>query len=343
MTEQPKTEQIQAKHTFSHEEIAGIAVKMAGVAQEYDDTENEFASLKADYSAKLKKIDLERDTLVQRIRDGFEMRPATAYVRFDHPEKGRKTYYREYEPALVGEDSESWNGVIREEAMSGPDFQRELPISEDQLATAAGVNSEIDQLAEQAQNQPSEHHAEIGDSAKEFEQTKDVLTTAAQPIGTSLEQKLTEAAAGKSLSLVEVDFAEGYAPEHYILKFSKKAKMQGWPEACIQLIRQVCEATADHDTSVEAGVRVQQVLRAHSVPVPPKNAVRVANIQDLPPLKMQINSVSLDSQERFMTEFQRAANEAQWSEPAQETVGNLMREETTVAGMHQFIKPYLAK
>lgn len=136
-----KTVTIDARHTFTDAEMSALGVHASRSHREYERTEEEFKSAKKDWQAKLDRIALDRDGVLRKLGDGFEMRPVNAVVRFHFPEKGRKTFYRSFRVDQQwthndGGESESFEvdvfeGPIREEAMDATDFQRDLPLGND--------------------------------------------------------------------------------------------------------------------------------------------------------------------------------------------------------------------
>lgn len=83
---------------------------------------------------------------------------------------------------------------------------------------------------------------------------------------TSLADKLAQAAAGKPLPRVKVDFPDGFNSNKYRSLFRKAAKKQGWPEVCIDIIEDVADEAAWADATTENPARALDVLRAHSEP-----------------------------------------------------------------------------
>jgi len=291
MTEN-KTVTILARYNFSDAEIRQIALKMAGSASEYTSTEAEFASVKADFKAKLERIELDRDTLTQKIRDGFEMRPVQAVVWYNHPTPGRKTFF-----AVVGNAADgspmiaSAETSIREEAMDATDFQRDLPLEEKpvehprEMAPAVEGNvcvhgtpldrrcEACDILTETAREigreiLNPERFPETGDSAKEVAEARSVIKESGQPIGTSIAQKLAEAAQGKRPNPVVIDFAPKDDGNKCLAKWRKAARNQGWPEPCVDLIDGLARDAAGAHSSDGEGTtksRMLSVLQAHSI------------------------------------------------------------------------------
>lgn len=256
-TQENKTVQILARHDFTDSEIRGIAVKMAGVAQSYSATESEFASVKQDFKAKLDRLELDRDTLVQRIRDGFEMRPTPAYVEFNVPEKGRKRYYR------VGQGVYVYGEMIREEPMDATDFQRELPLEEPEKNGFGGVEEEADSNKENWRGDDGEsldpdRFPETGDSSAEIREAREVIETAAEKIGTSIGEKLAEAAQGKAPNPVVIDFLCKDDGNKCLARWRRAARNQGWPEPCIDLIDGIAK-------DAHGKQAILAVLGAHSI------------------------------------------------------------------------------
>lgn len=111
-----------------------------------------------------------------------------------------------------------------------------------------------------------ERFPETGDSARDVQEAAAVIQDAAQPIGTSIADKLAQAAQGVDLAPVVIDFPEGFTGDKYRALWRKAAKKQGWPFACIDLIDDIAETTAlDNTAPTDAAQRVLDVLKAHSI------------------------------------------------------------------------------
>lgn len=109
-------ETVSARHDFSDAEklkLSDNLVQSMNVQAQIDD---EFSSVKAEFKCRIEKAKLETDSLAQRLRDGFEMRPTLAQIQFNTPTPGSKTYVRDDNPEII----------IREEAMTYTDEHRPL-------------------------------------------------------------------------------------------------------------------------------------------------------------------------------------------------------------------------
>lgn len=128
-TPENKTVTIDARHDFTDHEKAEILLKASRSDTEYKTAKAEFDSSRGDWKAKLKRIELDRDGYMRKGLDGFEMRPVQAYVFFDDPTPGRKSFYRSRQRS---EESQPYYGLdlIRVETMTEPDFQPDLPLEE---------------------------------------------------------------------------------------------------------------------------------------------------------------------------------------------------------------------
>lgn len=274
MTTENNTVTILARYNFSDAEVRQIALKMAASASEYSSTEAEFASVKLDFKSKLERLELDRDTLTQKIRDGFEMRNTPAQVMFNTPSAGRKSYF--HMPHMDRGQIISYGDFIREEAMDATDFQRDLPlrgftgeaiegpeVCEHGVPTGERCES-CDILTETAREIgreiiDPERFPETGDSAKEIAEARAIVIDAGENIGTSIAEKLAEAAQGAAPNPVVIDFGPKDDGNKCLAKWRKAARNQGWPEPCIDLIDGIAK---DAGTGKQA---VLSVLHAHSL------------------------------------------------------------------------------
>lgn len=263
MSEPSKTVTILTQHDFTDAEIRQIAVKMAGVASEYTRTEAQFASVKADFKSKLERLELDRDDLTDKIRNGFEMRATLAYVFYNDPAPGRKTFVRvmTYDNGETGISAE----VIRVEAMEATDFQRDLPLEPVRPLTFNVVCNALDRLVITSENigeirakylidgddewnalirdetaqreiktEPlnPERFPETGDSAKEVREAKAVIEHAAQPIGTPVGAALDQAAVNTKAAQFSLDLTKDDWTVVSLMKAVRIAtKAAGWTEA----------------------------------------------------------------------------------------------------------------
>lgn len=289
MPEKPILETVQAQHPFSAEEQQQLAKSLVARMQELCTTENELDSIKQDYKAKLTRIETDRDNIAQKIRDGFEMRPCEAIVLFDTPSKGRKTYVDKDGP------------VIREECMSGPDFQRSLPLEEkppsnedlaDSFDPAAPVPSKdtppagyvivtegVSQEGDMAWEEPGgkwslvtetgiaagSHNALARPVSAETELPDEPLARKDTAARTPFGEALHAAAAGKDLPLVPVLLSSEFPPEKARAMFRKHAKKNGWPEAAIDLLDEEAKKVVTPDDAEGSILRVLAVLNPHTV------------------------------------------------------------------------------
>lgn len=267
-TEQ-KTVTIQAEHKFGDTEMAALGRQMASKCQDRQRLEDQLASIKKDFGAKIQSVELEVDLAAQKLRDGFEMRNTPAYVIFNSPTPGRKSFYRERPDSLTAIPED----FIREEAMDATDFQRDLPLEEKHADEYSGPTAcdhgvplsdrceECDAL-KPARGIPvdPERFPETGDSSKEVAEAREIIQEAGQAIGTSLADKLAQAAQGKRPNPVVIDFSGKDSAPKVIAKWRKAARNQGWPEACIDLIDGIAKTAA-----VDGKQAVLDVLNAHSI------------------------------------------------------------------------------
>ena len=262
-----KTITIDARHEFTDAEMSQLGIHASRTHREHQRAEEEMKSAAKDWKAKLDRIALERDGVLRKLGDGFEMRPVQATVHFNDPSPGRKTFYR------LNPDRGAFVPLselfIREEAMDATDFQRDLPLDGNPNWTAEDEQDLNDTIAG-TQPTPAElnpeRFLETGDSAAEVREAREVIEAAAQPIGTPFAVKLAQAAGDKTLAPVMIDFPANYPADKYRALWRKAAKKQGWPEAAIDLIDGIAQETqldATLDAEGAAG-RVLDVLKAHS-------------------------------------------------------------------------------
>lgn len=253
MTTEQKTVTIQARHEFSDAEFKAISQKIASSASDLARLESEFASIKKDFGARIQHEELERDTQIGKVRDGFEMRPVSAIVSYNDPTPGQKTYRFQ---SLAGMYEGS---VIRVDPMAATDFQRDLPLD-------AITQAVVEELHREPVN--PERFPETGDSAAEVKEARQIIQDAAEPIGTSLADKLSLAAQGAAPNPVVIDFGGKDDGNKCLAKWRKAARHQGWPEPCIDLIDGLAkDALAGTDTAGTRGSkqRVLDVLGSHSI------------------------------------------------------------------------------
>ncbi len=128
-------ETIQAQHKFSIDETLKLKDDLLAAIRNETQIEAELASVKAEFKSRTEKAQLEKDSILRRLTDGFEMRPTRAVILFNTPEHGRKTYARED----TGEK-------IRDEPMTFADQERPLfkdQDGKDALAPAESVNADV--------------------------------------------------------------------------------------------------------------------------------------------------------------------------------------------------------
>lgn len=269
MTTEQKTVTIDARHTFTDAEMSQLGIHASRSHRDFERTEEEFKSAKKDWQGKLDRIALDRDGVLRKLGDGFEMRPTLATVSFNDPSPGRKTY-RCVASRFDGDTLIlQIPAIIREEAMDATDFQRDLPL-EEAPKIPPGESMSDQEERERAEREPvdPERLPETGDSAAEVKEARQIIRNAAEPIGTSLADKLALAAQGAAPNPVVIDFAGKDDGNKCLAKWRKAARFQGWPEACVDLIDGLAkDALAGTDTAGTRGSkqRVLDVLGSHSI------------------------------------------------------------------------------
>lgn len=109
-------ETVSARHDFSDAEKLKLSEQLVQSMNVQTQIDDEFSSVKAEFKCRIEKSKLETDSLAQRLRDGFEMRPTIARILFNVPTKGRKTFVRDDDETVI----------IREEPMTYTDEHRPL-------------------------------------------------------------------------------------------------------------------------------------------------------------------------------------------------------------------------
>lgn len=334
MPDKPLTATITARYNFNQSERNELTDKLTAAMQQKEQIDAEFASVKADFKSRLTRVEEEIGTNARLLRDKFEMRETLCLVVLDHPSPGRKSYFA----ALRNEMNELVSGtLVREEAMTFEDRQRQLPL-EEPAPEAPAEQAVPDSLVEAAAEQPTERHAEIGDSKREDEQTIAVLKDAMQPIGTSVGNALDAAAAQTEQPIVYMDFPRGYAPGKYIADFQKQAKKAGWSEAAISTMTRICNDTAAGGTTVEDGLRVIAVLKPHTKP----RVEKPKEEKVLAKLPFMLNEITRSDASRFLAEFGRATLAAGWPEENIADLRAALTAADTVLEMEEIIRPHMA-
>lgn len=103
-------ENIQVKHCFEESELAVLGQGLAAHQANKDNLTLQLKSVSGDYRNKIKMIEVEITGATERIQQGFEMRPAKAFVLHN-----REGAYKCFYHVETGE-------FIRKEAMTEVDF-----------------------------------------------------------------------------------------------------------------------------------------------------------------------------------------------------------------------------
>lgn len=107
------------KHMLSEAELLDYARSQSSALRDITQTEDQLASIKADYKAKLEALNNEMSLCARRIGDGFEMRETECITEFHTPEKGYKRTVR----LDTGEEVD----IVR---MRPEEMQEELPLGD---------------------------------------------------------------------------------------------------------------------------------------------------------------------------------------------------------------------
>lgn len=112
------------RHNFTPQEKADIGASLAREIGTHRSVEADFDQVKADYKAKLAKIDAQINDLSTNLMNGFDIRPERCIVIF-RPQDKKKDYYLE---SVVTEEGKLLIGEkpLATEDMTPQDFQAEL-------------------------------------------------------------------------------------------------------------------------------------------------------------------------------------------------------------------------
>lgn len=216
-------ESIQAPHEFNVEETLKLKDDLLAAIRNEAQIDAEFASVKSEFKSRTEKAILEKDSILRKLTDGFEMRATRAVVLFNQPEHGRKTYVRDD------------NGeMIRDEPMSHADFNRPLFRNKDGKDATEPTDAEL-AAKDYPHVQPGEEfqNTEGEGTAEDLGRVEDVPGAGTTSVGEALNGAAIQTEQPKIL-------IAGWGMEDWSLKGLRKAfrvaASKVWPEAAISPI-----------------------------------------------------------------------------------------------------------
>ena len=115
-------ETIQAKHTFTQDERNELGMELSRTCRAIGTMEEEKAATAKDYAGRIQIAEIKRDSLVEKIASGYEMRSTECAVTF-YPTNRSKDYWRLNLDGTRGE-------FIERREMTTSDFQLTIPDGE---------------------------------------------------------------------------------------------------------------------------------------------------------------------------------------------------------------------
>lgn len=189
---------------FADEEKRSLGMTLATSYTRREEILAHKKDLMAQINAQAAGVDAEIKGVANKIRSGFEPREMEVFVLFNNPEKGRKSFYRTDNRAMV-----------RSEMMVGSDYEQELPMP-GLLPSQQPPATKAEKPARKASVPPG------GDEGAGVTSLGDALNAAA--VGTELKPV--------PFTIDPVDDVKAIAR-----KFTKAAGAAGWPQACIAILR----------------------------------------------------------------------------------------------------------
>ena len=116
---EPLKETIHAKHVFSTEERIELSLELGRTCSQETKLEQEKSAVMKDFNSRIETTAIKRDSLVDKVTSGYEMRPTPCLVILD-PKNRSKDYFR------IATDGARGEFVERRE-MTEADFQLHLP------------------------------------------------------------------------------------------------------------------------------------------------------------------------------------------------------------------------
>lgn len=127
MPKKPDTqiiETIHAKHTFSQDELVDLSRELGRTCNDINTLESEKSAVTKDFGFRIETKEIRRDSLVDKVTSGYEMRPTECIVALDPPNRS-KDYFRRDKEGAKGE-------FVERREMTQADFQLPLPATETQ-------------------------------------------------------------------------------------------------------------------------------------------------------------------------------------------------------------------
>lgn len=123
---EPVKETIFAQHTFSQEELVELSKELGRTCSDVAQLEAQKSAATKDFGGRIETKEIHRDSLVEKVTSGYEMRETECWVVFD-PKNRSKDYFK------VTPDGGTGAFVERRE-MTQADFQLALPAVEPETA-----------------------------------------------------------------------------------------------------------------------------------------------------------------------------------------------------------------
>ena len=118
----PITEVIHAKHIFAQEELLELSRDLGRTCTAINTLESEKSAVTKDFSSRIETNEIKRDSLVDKVTSGYEIRPTDCIVVLD-PKNRSKDYFRVTSMGLPGD-------FVERREMTTSDFQLVLPETE---------------------------------------------------------------------------------------------------------------------------------------------------------------------------------------------------------------------
>ena len=115
-------ETIHAQHTFSPAELVDLSRELGRTCNDINTLESEKSAVAKDFGSRIETKEIRRDSLVDKVTSGYEMRPTECVVVLD-PKNRSKDYFRTEPDGTPGE-------FVERREMTAADFQLPLPAVE---------------------------------------------------------------------------------------------------------------------------------------------------------------------------------------------------------------------
>lgn len=121
-TADPIIETIHAKHVFSQVERLELSLQLGRTCTEINTLEQQKSAVTKDFASRIETEEIKRDSLVEKVTSGYEMRPTDCIVVLD-PKNRSKDFFRMNKEGQAGD-------FIERREMTQADFQLTLPAVE---------------------------------------------------------------------------------------------------------------------------------------------------------------------------------------------------------------------